>query len=357
MAQTAPSTPLGVGLACRANKVYVLLKGSDTHIYFATINSSTWSAWTEMPGGGLTYSTPSGALDETTGDLVVVVRGTDALPWINRLCSTCGELGWTGWSQHPGWNYFSSHAALAWDSGPNVPAGVYMFTENSNNGRIDADVWTNGGWRGPSIVRGYQRTSFSPAVVRFNGTLYLFARGQYTDQHIWMTVGKSSKLLSDGKWTNQISTYDSAGPWRAVDSHTDSASNNYFDGHISGDYFAGFTTHTNTADYPWWEVDLGQSRIIEQINVWNRTDCCANRLREWSVWTSTDNVNWTEIFKDSRPQGAGQLTVVNGYSDLYNGTNAGRTSNVPAWIGRYVWIQINRTSEALHLGEVQVIGN
>ena len=126
---------------------------------------------------------------------------------------------------------------------------------------------------------------------------------------------------------------------------------------LAADDFSGFTTHTDVSPSPpWWAVDFGTPRLFGQIHVWNRTDCCANRLRDWSVLTSNDYVNWTEIYRDSRPQGAGQLTVINGYSDLYNGSNAGRTSSATAWVSRFVRIRINRT-EYLHLGEVQIYGD
>jgi hypothetical protein len=370
------TTNAGVALACRANKVYVLLKGGgDSRIYFAYIDTftSTWSAWNEVPGNGFTYVTPAAAVDQSTQELDVVVVGTDAnaKPYINRLCSTCGEFGWTGWSEHPGWTKTNSPVALAWDTGSGVPPGVYMFTRNSADNRLDADAWMNGGWRGPSIVRGHQRTADAPAAVRFDGVLYLFARGmewqvpgwplppqRVADQRIWMTVGKGARMLSEGKPTAQISTWGGAVSSRAVDGRTDSPENNTYDGHIDGVFDHGYTTHTDLANNPWWEVDLGAPRIFERVQVWNRTDCCAERLREWSILTSNDHVNWTTIFTDSRPGGAGRLTVLNGYSDLYNGSNnAGRTSSSTAWVGRWVRIRINRPSEYLHLGEVQIFGN
>jgi hypothetical protein len=119
-----------------------------------------------------------------------------------------------------------------------------------------------------------------------------------SDQRIWMTVGKGAgRLLTEGNGTDQISNYGTAWSSLAVDGHTEST-DNYYDGHISGNYYAGFTTHTDVANNPWWTVDFGPPRLFEQMHVWNRTDCCANRLREWSVLTSNDYVNWTEIYKD-----------------------------------------------------------
>ncbi|MFM8579141.1 MAG: DUF1553 domain-containing protein [Planctomycetaceae bacterium] len=45
------------------------------------------------------------------------------------------------------------------------------------------------------------------------------------------------------------------------------------DGETNGDYFVkNSVTHTATGDDPWWEVDLGESKAIGRIVVWNRTD-------------------------------------------------------------------------------------
>jgi hypothetical protein len=33
----------------------------------------------------------------------------------------------------------------------------------------------------------------------------------------------------------------------------------------------------------WWQVDLGSKKNIKQIIIYNRTDCCANRLSNYQV--------------------------------------------------------------------------
>ncbi|MCA9270230.1 MAG: DUF1553 domain-containing protein, partial [Planctomycetales bacterium] len=45
------------------------------------------------------------------------------------------------------------------------------------------------------------------------------------------------------------------------------------DGNTSGDYFgAKSTSHTDTGNDPWWEVDLGAPHALSRIVLWNRTD-------------------------------------------------------------------------------------
>jgi hypothetical protein len=44
------------------------------------------------------------------------------------------------------------------------------------------------------------------------------------------------------------------------------------DGDTNGDYSANSTTHTDVGDDPWWELDLKETRPVDRIVVWNRTD-------------------------------------------------------------------------------------
>lgn len=44
------------------------------------------------------------------------------------------------------------------------------------------------------------------------------------------------------------------------------------DGRTTGVFSEKSTTHSKISDAPWWEVDLGQSTLVEKIEVWNRSD-------------------------------------------------------------------------------------
>ncbi len=59
------------------------------------------------------------------------------------------------------------------------------------------------------------------------------------------------------------------------------------DGNTSGEYFAAMsTTHTDTQDNPWWEVDLGAAREVDRVVVWNRTDGgegISSRLKDFKL--------------------------------------------------------------------------
>jgi hypothetical protein len=52
------------------------------------------------------------------------------------------------------------------------------------------------------------------------------------------------------------------------------------DGNTNGIYDAGTSTHTNNNDAggPWWKVDLAESFVINTVDLYNRQDCCSERL-------------------------------------------------------------------------------
>lgn len=51
------------------------------------------------------------------------------------------------------------------------------------------------------------------------------------------------------------------------------------DGNTDGTFSLGSVTHTNQDENPWWQVDLGASKPIYSVEVYNRTDCCQDRLK------------------------------------------------------------------------------
>ncbi|MEM9400261.1 MAG: discoidin domain-containing protein, partial [Verrucomicrobiota bacterium] len=103
-----------------------------------------------------------------------------------------------------------------------------------------------------------------------------------------------------------------------------------------------------TESQPWWEVDLGQEADISQVNIYNRTSCCSERLRDFYILVS------------SQPFGASSL------SDLINSPEVqstfisgqiGTLGNIPFEVtGRYVRLQLSSTNAVLHMAEVEVMG-
>ena len=69
------------------------------------------------------------------------------------------------------------------------------------------------------------------------------------------------------------------------------------DGNTNGIWGAGTTTHTNGAP-SWWEVDLQNTYDIGTVVLWNRLDCCSERLTNFtvSILAADGTVNWEEAF-------------------------------------------------------------
>jgi hypothetical protein len=53
------------------------------------------------------------------------------------------------------------------------------------------------------------------------------------------------------------------------------------DGNTNGSLESGSNhsvSSTNKEQGAWWQVDLGGTKLIQQIRIFNRTDCCKDRL-------------------------------------------------------------------------------
>ena len=125
-------------------------------------------------------------------------------------------------------------------------------------------------------------------------------------------------------------------PSRAVDGNTD------------GNYGAGTTTHTaEPSDEAWWQVDLQDTHAIDEIEIWNRTDCCAERLSDYWVMVSE-----SPITADSLDE----ARTMPGVTAIHQPGQAGRPTRIDLddLPGRYVRVQLASHSNPLSLSEVKV---
>lgn len=120
------------------------------------------------------------------------------------------------------------------------------------------------------------------------------------------------------------------------------------DGNTDGSYYANSVSHTNGDKEAWWEVDLGRVQNIREIILWNRTDCCGERLSNFYVLIS------------ELPFSSNSLDETLNNNSARNYQHAGIVGNkvsVPVEVsGRYVRVQLRGTNY-LSLAEVQVIGS
>ncbi|CAH1264696.1 TMEM2 [Branchiostoma lanceolatum] len=114
------------------------------------------------------------------------------------------------------------------------------------------------------------------------------------------------------------------------------------DGGTSGTFTDGSCTHTTSSgeDDPWWYVDLEGTFEIDRVVIFNRQDCCSNRINPFNLHIG-DNSDVT-----SNPKVGGDWSFSSGQAQLIipaNGTT-----------GRYVGISAPGSSRVLTLCEVQV---
>ncbi|MDW7694314.1 polysaccharide lyase family 7 protein [Flammeovirgaceae bacterium SG7u.111] len=141
-------------------------------------------------------------------------------------------------------------------------------------------------------------------------------------QNIFAQAGEVNLALN-GTATQSSTAYSGAAA-RAIDGNT------------SGSWANGSVTHTANEANPWWQVDLGTTQSIGNINLFNRTNsCCQDRLTNFtvSVINSSGNTTFSQSFTS--------------YPDPSITVNADGAS------GNTIKVQLDDTN-ALSLAEVEV---
>ena len=121
-------------------------------------------------------------------------------------------------------------------------------------------------------------------------------------------------------------------------------------------------TQTKPQANPWWFVDLGASMAVSSVRLFNRLDCCWDRLRSFTIrvgdvlptaspYTSYYSSNEAPYLK-SNPVCYTQSEPMNHTAGVQDVLAAA----CPGMKGRYVSVEIAAPSAVLSLCEVQVGG-
>ena len=119
------------------------------------------------------------------------------------------------------------------------------------------------------------------------------------------------------------------------------------DGKTNGDYWDDSVTHTANNPQEWWQVDLGDVYDIDTIRVYNRTDCCSERLSNFAVMVASEPFPTQKDLSKALPQST--------WSQKFSGTAGVKEEFRVKSSGRYVRIQLAGTNY-LSLAEVEVFG-
>lgn len=113
-------------------------------------------------------------------------------------------------------------------------------------------------------------------------------------------LGEEPVDLADTAFARQSSTYGTAAASRAIDGNT------------NGTFTANSVTHTLAAPAPWLEIGLGLEAPIDAVLIYNRTDCCGDRLAGAKVELSLARCDDPErtIVATSAPLGSGTFQRV-----------------------------------------------
>ncbi|WP_344659691.1 RICIN domain-containing protein [Catenulispora subtropica] len=269
---------------------------------------------------GATVANDTGTTSTAGDDPGNVVDGDDATAW--------QPTGTTG--------------SLVLDLGAAKTFDVVALQEDIQIGqRVETfavDIWNGSTWQqaASATTVGYKRllqlsnpVTASKVRLRITGsrslppaiaTVGLFYDGRVFD-------------LAAGTPATSSSTVYGGVPTRAVDGDTD------------GTWADGSVSHTDSQANAWWQTDLGSSRRLGSVAIWNRTDCCSDRLSDYWVFISDQpfDTALTPAQQAARP----------GVWSNHQSTKAGTPTrlNVNA-TGRYIMVQLSGTNY-LSLAEVQ----
>jgi hypothetical protein len=119
------------------------------------------------------------------------------------------------------------------------------------------------------------------------------------------------------------------------------------DGNTNGNFNNNSVAHTNNEAQPWWQVDLGAVGNLTTIEVYNRTDCCSDRTKDFYVFVSDVPFTSTSLSATISQSGVSSYHIT-GQAGSPTTITINRT-------GRYVRVQLVSTNY-LHLAEVKVMG-
>ncbi|XP_078683131.1 uncharacterized protein LOC144917204 isoform X5 [Branchiostoma floridae x Branchiostoma belcheri] len=112
------------------------------------------------------------------------------------------------------------------------------------------------------------------------------------------------------------------------------------DGKTDSNYQAGYCTHTTEEAEPSWWVDLGQSYMIDRVAIFNRQECCAERLNPFNIHIGDSD----QVSENPKCGGDHQIAL----------DQPSISVSCQGMRGRYVGVRLPGPSRILTLCQVQV---
>lgn len=219
----------------------------------------------------------------------------------------------------------------AWIFVSNTPFGSKTLTQIKNDSSIAKKQIS--GTPNPKATVDFGGAKGSYVRVQLEGANRLLSLAEVQILGTGTTTGEGQIKLTNPA---QSSTSYGGNPERAIDGIT------------SGKWLDSSITATNVDTDPWWQADMGDSTVT-RVEVWNRTDCCAERLKD--AW----------IFVSPTPFGTKGLAQLKSDPTITRRQISGipspkATIDFGAAKGSYIRIQLEGTNRLLSLAEVKVFG-
>ncbi|MFL6673307.1 MAG: hypothetical protein ACJ8LG_08465 [Massilia sp.] len=165
----------GPAAAVFRGNLYLFVLGATGHIFVNTLAPAGWSGWIEVPGNGVGTAGLGAASFQRLGqrdELDVFLRGTDGAVYINRLTGT-NTTSWSGWSEVPGGGLITYNPAAT------TFGDQYLYVRGIGGGIFEnSRSLTTGEWRGWNEVPGNGFATAAPAAAPAHTTgIVLAIRG------------------------------------------------------------------------------------------------------------------------------------------------------------------------------------
>jgi len=195
-----------------------------------------------------------------------------------------------------------------------------------NDGRLY--LWVNGGWLSTEHT-GILRVSLG------------------CDDNIWMIDSDNKVYRSTFNQLYQV--VPATSPFSYIEASSNfvtSTTAKAVDGGTNGNWNQGNGSvfASNDANQPWWYGELDEYRYIDTVTIYNRTECCTDRMNNTVLFISDVPFKSTD-FQETQSQYGVKAYPITGVQNTY-------TINVGA-LGRYVRLQ-HSGNEYLNFAEIQV---
>jgi len=261
------------------------------------------------------------------------VDGNPSMDWDSRSCTHTTQWGPGGGTNNPWWRVdLGSTMSVIYVT---VFNRINCCEDRINGARIM--VSDKDDVNAAKVCATISASKSNPFII---GSFPCAKTGRY----VFIQIPGSGKILTlcevkvyanfpevaAGKPTKQSSTYSNGEPSRAVD------------GNKAMNWNSWSCTHTSQTNDPWWRVDLMERTNVNQVTVFNRVNCCEDRIDGARIMLADkDDVKSAKV--------CATISASKSSPFVYNTFPCDGT-------GRYVFIQIPGSGKFLTLCEVKVYG-